>query len=100
MTREMRLQIFERELERLLGSSVDYDYVGFSDARDPSRQVLFVVHLGGIYGRWHRPSARSRAPLAASGSHVQARRTRATGFPATPASSPAWPNCSSEPLSV
>ena len=50
MTREMRLEIFERELERLLGSSVDHDYVGFSDARDPSRQVLFVVHPGGIYG--------------------------------------------------
>ena len=50
MTRSMRLELFERELERLLRSEVEDDYVSFADAREPSRQVLFLAHDGAVYG--------------------------------------------------
>jgi hypothetical protein len=50
MTRAMRLEIFELEVERLLASDVEHDYVCFSDLRDPGRQVLFLKHDGTIYG--------------------------------------------------
>ena len=46
----MRLELFERELEQLLRSEVEHDYVSFADAREPSRQVLFLAHDGAVYG--------------------------------------------------
>ena len=50
MERELRLSIFERELERLLASGVERDYVLFSDVRQPARYVLFMRIDGALRG--------------------------------------------------
>lgn len=50
MTREMRLQLFENELRRLLQSDVEHDYVIFRDVQDPDHYVQYMRHDRVIYG--------------------------------------------------
>ncbi len=50
MEREMRLEIYERELRRFLHELREHDFVVFEDARDPERYVQFIVHDAGILG--------------------------------------------------
>jgi hypothetical protein len=50
MEREMRLQIYEKELRRLVYELRDHDFVVFEDARDPERYVQFIVHDSAIQG--------------------------------------------------
>jgi hypothetical protein len=50
MEREMRLQIYEKELRRLVYELRDHDFVIFEDARDRDRYVQFIVHDAAILG--------------------------------------------------
>jgi hypothetical protein len=50
MEREMRLQVYEKELRRLVYEMRDNDFVVFEDARDPERYVQFIVHDSAISG--------------------------------------------------
>jgi len=50
MEREMRLQIYEKELRRLLLDLRDHDFVIFEDSRDTERYVQFMVHDSAVHG--------------------------------------------------
>ena len=50
MDREMRLQMYEKELRRLLFDLRDHDFVIFEDSRDPDRYVQFMVHDSAVLG--------------------------------------------------
>jgi len=50
MEREMRLQIYEKELRRLLLDLRDHDFVIFEDSRDTERYVQFMVHDSAVLG--------------------------------------------------
>jgi hypothetical protein len=50
MERETRLQIYEKELRRLVLELRDHDYVIFEDSRDTERYVQFIVHDSAILG--------------------------------------------------
>jgi hypothetical protein len=49
MKREMRLEIFEKELAQLLGSERDGDYVVFFDLADTDRHVQFFRQEGAMF---------------------------------------------------
>ena len=63
----MRLELFQRELERLLRSEISHDYVCFSDVRSPGRQVLFLSHGGGLYAELSSPLRGSETALGCLG---------------------------------
>jgi hypothetical protein len=46
----MRLQIYEKELRRLVLELRDHDYVIFEDSRDTERYVQYIVHDSAILG--------------------------------------------------
>ena len=46
----MRLQIYEKELRRLLFDLRDHDFVIFEDSRDTERYVQFMVHDSAVLG--------------------------------------------------
>ena len=46
----MRLQIYEKELRRLLFDLQDHDFVIFEDSRDGDRYVQFLVHDSALFG--------------------------------------------------
>jgi hypothetical protein len=50
MERETRLQIYEKELRRLVLELRDHDYVIFEDSRDTERYVQYIVHDSAILG--------------------------------------------------
>jgi len=50
MERETRLQIYEKELRRLVVELRDHDYVIFEDSRDTERYVQYIVHDSAILG--------------------------------------------------
>jgi len=50
MERETRLQIYEKELRRLVLELCDHDYVIFEDSRDTERYVQYIVHESAILG--------------------------------------------------
>jgi hypothetical protein len=50
MERETRLQIYEKELRRLVLELRDHDYVIFEDSRDSERYVQYIVHDSAILG--------------------------------------------------
>jgi hypothetical protein len=50
MDREMRLQIYEKELRRLLLELRDHDYLIFEDSRDTERYVQYHVHDSAVLG--------------------------------------------------
>lgn len=50
MERDMRLQMYEKELRPLVYELRDHDFVVFEDARDPERYVQFIVHDSAILG--------------------------------------------------
>ncbi len=50
MNRELRLQLFEKEMRRLLRSEVEHDYLVFCDLRDAERYVQYLRHDGALYG--------------------------------------------------
>jgi hypothetical protein len=50
MERDMRLQVYEKELRRLVYELRDHDFVVFEDARDPDRYVQFMVHDSAVLG--------------------------------------------------
>ena len=50
MERDTRLQMYEKELRRLVYELRDHDFVVFEDARDPERYVQFIVHDSAILG--------------------------------------------------
>src|SRR5438046_453811 len=50
MEREMRLQIYEKEIRRLLLELRDHDFAIFEDARDTERYVQYIVHDSAVHG--------------------------------------------------
>ena len=46
----MRLQIYEKEMRRLLLELRDHDFVIFEDARDTERYVQYIVHDSAVHG--------------------------------------------------
>ena len=46
----MRLQIYEKQLRRLLFELRDHDFVIFEDSRDTERYVQFLVHDSAVIG--------------------------------------------------
>lgn len=50
MQREMRLEVYEKELRRLLFDLRDHDYLIFEDSRDPERFVQYFVHNATVLG--------------------------------------------------
>jgi len=50
MEREMRLEIYEKELRRLLYDLDDHDFVVFEDSRGRERYVQFIVHDSAVLG--------------------------------------------------
>jgi len=50
MKRDLRLLMYEKELQRLLFELRDHDYVIFEDSRDESRYVQYLVHDAAVYG--------------------------------------------------
>ena len=50
MKRDLRLQMYEKELRRLVLELQDHDYVIFEDSRDDIRYVQYLVHNAAVYG--------------------------------------------------
>ena len=46
----MRLQIYEKEIRRLLLELRDHDFAIFEDARDTERYVQYIVHDSAVHG--------------------------------------------------
>src|SRR6202521_5489365 len=50
MERDLRLQMYEKELRRLVLELQDHNYIIFEDSRDESRYVQYLVHDAAVYG--------------------------------------------------